>query len=79
MPTTSHIYIPLHYYSSLHTDATLLQISIQEKQNGTFIYQYTAMYVPHNQYATFPNYSSCINGGNMPIYIPHVRLIPLMT
>ena len=40
IPDTLHIYVPLHFYCSLHTDPTIT------KQTATFIYYAIVIDVP---------------------------------
>ena len=52
----------------------------QESTTGTFIYHAFAICLPAKNipikcqiYATCANYSMCINGGSMQIYMPHMK------
>ena len=45
MAISLHIYIPVHYYCSLHTDPTLLHIAVNKQQTATFTYHAIAIYV----------------------------------
>ena len=41
------MYVPLHYYCSLHLDPILLHIKVQKKwQTATYNYHATVIYVP---------------------------------
>ena len=69
MPATLHIYVPLHFYSSLYIDPTSLHASITNQYTATIIYNTCAQYVPPinmplkcNKYDIYPNYSMCICG-----------------
>ena len=42
----AHIYVPLHFYCSLHVDLAFLHTSFKNQQTATFIYYSTAEYVP---------------------------------
>ena len=83
MPPTLQIYVPLHFYFSLHVDPTLLHIFI--KKAATIIYQSIAQYVPASnmplkcqKYGLCPNYSMCTYRASMQIKLPHMKLLPLM-
>ena len=77
MPSTLHIHVPLQFYYSLHIDPTVLHISIRSQPTASHIYHTTAKYVQsinmplkYQKYATCQNYSMCIYGGRMLIYMP---------
>ena len=44
MPTTSHIHVPLHYYSTLYIGPTLLHMTVNK--TTTFNYHAIAIYMP---------------------------------
>ena len=84
MPTTLHIYVPLHFLCTLFIDPTLLHQSVKKQQTATFIYQPTVIYVPATNmtpychtYASCTHYLMYINGRNKPIYMPNMNLLPL--
>ena len=63
MPATSHMYVPLHKYCSLHVDPTLLYTLVKNINKLTFIYHNMAMYVlatnmhlKCHRYAQYANY-----------------------
>ena len=83
MPTTMHIYFPLHLYCSLCRPYITVPIH-QNQWSATFIYCATAKYVPAtnmplkcHRYVICQNCLTCINGGSMPIYIPHMNSVEL--
>ena len=74
MPATLHIYVPPCCYYSLHMDPTLLHTSVKKQQNHNFYLCVTARNMPmkYHIYAKGANYLTGINGGSMPIYMPHI-------
>ena len=46
-PTTMHIYVPLHYYCSLHAHPTLLHIEVKKEGINTSMAIYKHAYI-HN-------------------------------
>ena len=60
---------------------TVLNISVGTQQNVTLIYHAIAIYIWQQQICPsnakcIPNYSLCIHGGSMPLYMPYMNLLP---
>ena len=75
MSATLHMYVPLHCYSSLHTDQTLLQILVKNHKLQLFIdnsINLPMAYIPLNYhiYATCANYFMCRYETALSVYIP---------
>ena len=82
-PATLHIYVPLHFFCSLHIDPILMHASIKCQQTTTFICNTTPKYVPVTNVplkcyiCQMPKLRMCISDGNMPIYMPHMSSLTL--
>ena len=61
MPATLHTYVPLHCYCSLHTDSTLLHISVRKQQTVTCACHVIAIYVTTNIPFKGHIYAKCTN------------------
>ena len=64
---------------------TLLYTSIKAQLTTTFIYHTTTNYMSEantplkcHKYGICSNYLTCIYGGSIPIYMPHMKLHPLI-
>ena len=64
---------------------TLLHIFIKNKSTATFVYHAIFKYVPVTymplkcqRYCICPNYLMCTDGQSMLIYVPHMKLLPLI-
>ena len=77
IPTSLHIYVPLHWYCCLLTDPTLIHTSV--KNNMKHLFTIPLPYMGQQQispsYTMCPNYSTCLNGRSMPKYMPHMNSV----
>ena len=77
-----HLYVPLHFYCTIHMDQTLLHTSAIQQETVKFIYHANAIYLPATNmhlkwsiYATCVNYMTCIKWGAKPIYMSHMNSV----
>ena len=80
MPPTLLTDVPLQFHCSVHTEPTILQISIRNHYIVTFIYHTTENHGASNKYdpkmlhiCHMPTFSLCVNGGSMSKCIPHMN------